>query len=61
MFRLVIKETDEHIHDDDFLHVLLTEKDRRQYTPLLLSAYLGQVDLFKIVMEHKVCTLFAIS
>ena len=35
--------------------MLKEERNNQHKTPLLLAAYLGQVNLFRILIEHQVC------
>ena len=42
------------INDDWIKRDMLQVTNGHGLTPFLLSAYLGQVELFKVLMEHKV-------
>lgn len=44
----------------DELDKMITVKNVDDYTPLRLSGYLGQVDLFQAILEQEVCLMFCV-
>jgi len=56
---MTIIETD--LGKEPFEKMLKTSTNKQNNNPLLLSAYLGQVDIFKVIIEHEVRCTYTIN